>query len=107
MHRAGVVCALLLVGAAPVPQGRLKSVEVKDGLSLTVSLDNKVFAPADEIFVRFRLKNETDQDLYVGDGFLAPGYHEAGPGRHFEVHVTAETKSPLYFWSGTATEGRT
>jgi hypothetical protein len=57
--------------------------------------------------LQFALKNETDKVLFVGDGFLAPGYHEAGPGRHFEVHVKAGGKELLYFWTGTATEGRT
>jgi hypothetical protein len=79
----------------------------KDGLSLTVSLDKDTFGPADEIVVTFKLKNETEKDLFLGDGYLAPDYHEAGPGRHFEVHVTTEKKVPLRFWSGTGTEGTT
>src|SRR5262249_44011621 len=76
-----------------------------DGLSLSVSLDKKVYRPADEVKLSFKLKNETDKDMFIGDGFLAPNYHEAGPGRHFEVHITAEKQTPLYFWSGMATEG--
>src|SRR5262249_45305378 len=67
----------------------------------------KSFTPNDEIKVSFKLRNETDRDLFVGDGYLGPGYQETGPGRHFELHVTAEKKSPLYFWSGTMTEGHT
>src|SRR5262249_36765803 len=43
--------------------------------------------------------------LFVGDGYLSPGYHESGPGRHFEVHVKSGGKDALYFWSGMATEG--
>ena len=78
----------------------------KDGLSLTVTLDKKSYGPADEIVLRFALKNESDKVLFVGDGHLAPDYHEAGPGRHFEVHVESGGKDALYFWSGLATEGR-
>jgi hypothetical protein len=79
----------------------------KDGLAMTVTLDKKSFGPADEVVLHFVLKNETDKVLFIGDGYLAPKYHEAGPQRHFEVHVKAGGKDPLYFWSGEATEGRT
>ena len=77
-----------------------------DGLSLSVSLDKKVYRPADEEKLSFKLTNETDKDMFIGDGFLAPNYHEAGPSRHFEVHIIAEKKTPLYFWSEMATEGK-
>jgi hypothetical protein len=97
---------LLAAALAPAPPDKPGYAQ-KDGLSLTVSLDKKAFGPAEEIVLRFALKNETDKVLFVGDGYLAPGYHEAGPGRHFEVHVKADRKEPLYFWTGTATEGRT
>jgi hypothetical protein len=79
----------------------------KGGLSLTVTLAKRSFGPADDVLLAFTLKNESDKVLYVGDGHLAPRYHEAGPGRHFEVHVTAPGKRPLHFWSGTLTEGGT
>ncbi len=45
--------------------------------------------------------------MFIGDGYLAPDYHEAGLGRHFEAHVTAKGKNPLYFWSYPLTEGDT
>jgi hypothetical protein len=77
----------------------------KGGLSLTVALDKKTYEPADEIALRFALKNEGDKDVFIGDRFLAPDYQEAGPGRHFEVHVKAGGKNALYFWSGMMTEG--
>jgi hypothetical protein len=77
----------------------------KDGLSLTVCLDKKIYKPTDEVNLSFKLKNEGDRDIFIGDGFLAPGYHEAGPGRHFEVHISAEDRKALNFWSGLATEG--
>src|SRR4051794_12940711 len=70
------------------------------GLSLTVTLGKRLFGPADDVEVAFTLKNESDKVLFVGDGHFAPRYHEAGPGRHFEVHVTAPGKRPLHFWSG-------
>jgi hypothetical protein len=79
----------------------------KDGLSLRVTLDKKVYGPDDEIVLRFALKNESSKLLFVGDGYLAPGYQEAGPGRHFEVHVKSGGKDALHFWSGTGTECHT
>jgi hypothetical protein len=98
----------LIAAAAPAPDVKPKAgYAKKDGLSLTVTLDKKSYGPADEILLRFALKNESDKPLFVGDGYLAPDYHEAGPGRHFEVHVKAGGKDPLYFWSGLATEGET
>jgi len=78
---------------------------VKDGLSLTISLDKKKYKPDEKITLHFELKNVYEKAMWVGDGFLAPEYHEAGPGRHFEVHVTADEGHQLYFWSGAETEG--
>jgi hypothetical protein len=99
----GVLLAISLAPAPPDKPGYAQ----KDGLSLTVRLDKKSHGLADEVVLRFVLKNETDKVLFVADGSLAPGYHEAGPGRHFEVHVKAGGKESLYFWTGMATEGRT
>jgi hypothetical protein len=98
----------LMAVSAPLPVEKSKAgYAKKDGLSLTVTLDKKAYGPADEIVLQFVLKNESDKIRFVGDGFMAPNYHEAGPGRHFEVHVKSGGKDALYFWSGTATEGRT
>jgi hypothetical protein len=97
----------LVASAAPVPDRLKPGTAKKDGLALTVTLNKQAFAPDDEIVLSFQLKNETDKVLFVADGYLGPKYHEAGPGRHFEVHVTANETAPLYFWSGMATEGRT
>jgi len=98
----------LIAAAAPAPDVKPKpGYAKKDGLSLTVTLNKKSYGPADEIVLHFALKNESGKALFVGDGFMAPEYHEAGPGRHFEVHVKAGGKDPLYFWSGMATEGDT
>jgi hypothetical protein len=94
----------LLAAPAPLPKAGCAR---KDGLSLTVTLDRKSHGPADEVVLRFILKNESDRILFVGDGYLAPNYHEAGPGRHFEVHVKSDGRDALYFWSGMATEGTT
>jgi hypothetical protein len=103
-----MVGVAVLAAVAPAPDEKPKpGYAKKDGLSLTVTLDKKSFGRADEIVLRFALKNETDKPLFVGDGHLAPDYHEAGPGRHFEVHVKSGGKDALYFWSGMATEGRT
>jgi hypothetical protein len=97
-----------MTASAPLPVEKPKpGYAKKDGLSLTVAPDKKTYGPADEVILRFVLKNETDKVVFVGDGYLAPGYHEAGPGRHFEVHVKAGGKDPLYFWSGLLTEGHT
>ncbi len=78
----------------------------KDGLSLTVCMDKKVYRRTDEVNLSFKLKNEADRDMFIGDGFLAPGCHEAGPKRHFEVHISAEDRKALNCWSGVASEGR-
>jgi hypothetical protein len=102
-----VVGVALMVVSAPAPDDKPKAgYAKKDGLSLTVTLDKKCYGPADEIVLQFALKNESDKVLFVGDGHLAPDYHEAGPGRHFEVHVKAGGKDALSFWSGLATEGK-
>src|SRR5262249_26337074 len=109
MPRALLTVGLCLLTASAGPGGtKMKpGYAKKDGLSLTVTLDKKVYGPDDEITLRFALKNETDKVLFLGDGYLAPKYHEAGPGRHFEVHVKVAGDEPLYFWSGMMTEGRT
>jgi hypothetical protein len=110
MSKAFFVAAFVVAGvtltaaSAPAPEPK-PGYAKKDGLSLTVTLDKKTYGPADEIVLRFALKNESDRPLFIGDGHLAPDYHEAGPGRHFEVHVKSGGKDALYFWSGTATEG--
>jgi hypothetical protein len=79
----------------------------KSPLSLSVTLNKKQYQPSDRIVLSFQLKNESDQALFVGDGWLGPKYTETGPERHFELHVTADGKAPLYFWSGMMTEGVT
>jgi hypothetical protein len=101
---------LLLLGeavAAPAPDRPRVGTARKDGLSLTLRLDKQLYRAADEVTLTFTLKNESGKVLFVGDGYLAPRYHEAGPDRHFEVHVTADGKRPLYFWSGLLTECET
>jgi hypothetical protein len=89
------------LGPAQVQAGAVQ----KDGLSLSIRMEREVYAPADEIALFFRLKNETDRDIFIGDGILAPAYHEAGPARHFEVLVIPAGDVPLAFASGQATEG--
>ena len=79
----------------------------KDGLSLTVSLDKKSFRPGEDITLSFKLKNESDKDLYIGDGYLGPSYQEVGYKRHFELHLTDENKAQLQLWSDEGTEGNT
>ena len=79
--------------------------DTKRGLSLTVAVDKKVYSAFDEVKLFFTLKNESKRDMFIGDGYLAPSQHEAGPGRHFEVYVAPKRKNPLYFWGGTLTEG--
>jgi hypothetical protein len=102
-----LIGAALLAVSAPLPEKLRAGYAKKDGLSVTLTLDRKSFGPADEIVLHFALKNETDKVLFVGDGYLAPNYHEAGPGRHFELHVKSGGKDALYFWSAMATEGHT
>jgi hypothetical protein len=101
-----IVGVALMAASAPAPDEKPKpGYAKKDGLSVTVTLDKKSYGPADEIVLQFALKNESDKLLFVGDGHLAPDYHEAGPGRHFEVYVKSGGKDALSFWSGLATAG--
>jgi hypothetical protein len=78
-----------------------------DGLSLSVRLAKERFRPGEEITLAFAIKNESDKDLFIGDGFLGPEYQEVGYWRHFELHLTDEHKTELQFWSDCLTEGRT
>lgn len=89
---------------ATVPPADLPA--TKDGLSLAVRTSKKVFAADEPVDMFFTLKNESGKDLFIGDGFLAPKYHEAGPSRHFEVLATVKPRTHLRFWSGQLTEGR-
>jgi hypothetical protein len=79
----------------------------KDGLSLTVSLDKKTYRPGEDITLFIKIKNESDKDLYIGDGYLGPEYQEVGYKRHFELHLTDENNAQLHFWSNQGTEGNT
>src|SRR5260370_31420928 len=91
-----IVGVALMAASAPAPDEKPKAgYAKKDGLSLTVTLDKKSYGPADEIVLQFALKNESDKLLFVGDGHLAPDYHEARPCRHFEVHVKSGGKDAL------------
>jgi hypothetical protein len=109
LRRAAVAApALFLCSCAPLadespPAGQGK----KDGLSLTASLEKKVFRPGEDITLSFKLKNESDKAMYVGDGHLAPDYHEVGNQWHFELHLTDENNAQLRFGSDTLTEGET
>src|SRR5688572_27428691 len=87
------------LSADEVPPGQGK----KDGLSLTARLEKKVYRPGEDITLSFTLKNESDKELYIGDGFLAPTYHEVGNKRHFELHLIDENKARLRFWSDIST----
>lgn len=86
-------------------QGEKTGYDIKRGLSLTAMMNQDSFSPEDEVKISFSLKNHNEGAMYVSDGFLAPDYHEAGPGRHFEVYAFAGSRNPLMFWSGKATEG--
>jgi hypothetical protein len=79
----------------------------KDGLSITVSLEKKSYRPGEDITLVFKLKNESDHEMYIGDGNLGPQYQEVGHKRHFELHLTDENNAPLQFWSDLVTEGDT
>src|SRR3954467_14668316 len=66
MSKAFLVAAFTITGvaltaaSAPVPEPK-PGYARKDGLSLTVTLDKKAYGPADEIVLRFALKNESDK----------------------------------------------
>src|SRR5436853_631744 len=113
MDRRDVLTALAAgalaapAGAAPTPKdaGDARVAWVRDCYAVT--LDRKAYTVRDDLTLQFTLKNESGRVMYVSDGWLAPKHHEAGPGRHFEVHVKAGGTAPLYFWSGVLTEGET
>jgi len=103
---------LLAVGPPPIPSavsvgddkpppGSAK----KDGLSLTARLDKKTYKRGEDITLSFTLENESDKEMYVGDGWLAPTQHEVGSRRHFDVHLVDENQAILQFWSRALTEG--
>jgi len=100
MHRILPLLVLLAVPVHAEDGPAALGLAKQAGLTLTATLDKEKYGPADDVRLLFALKNETGKDLFVGDGFLAPATHEAGPGRHFEVHVVAGGTDPLYFWSG-------
>ena len=79
----------------------------KDGLSLSSSLEKKSYRPGEDITLSFKLKNESEKVMYIGDGYLGPQYQEVGHNRHFELHLTDENNAPLQFWSDQLTEGTT
>jgi hypothetical protein len=106
MPRAPFLYALtLLMAASPLDDEPGTGRACKDELSLTARFDKAVFRPSDPIELRFTLRNESDAPIYIADGFLSPDYHEAGPGRHFELEVTAGDDRHLKFWSGMSSEG--
>src|SRR5688572_27944065 len=106
LRSSALALGSIVWAAAAHAQDRPRSKPVsKDGLSLTVSLDKSEYRSGEPVTISFVLKNDGDGAIFIGDGYLAPDYHEAGPGRHFEVHMTADGNKPLYFWSGTMTEG--
>lgn len=79
----------------------------KDGLSLSVHFAKKSYHTREPIEVAFQLKNESAKEMYIGDGYMGPKYHETGTARHFELHAKADDKIALRFWSSTLTEGDT
>src|SRR5262245_10948349 len=76
----------------------------KDGLSLSVRFAKKSFHTREPIELAFQLKNESDKEMFIGDGWMGPSYQETGNLRHFELHVKADDKTALRFWSSTLTE---
>ena len=93
----------MIFGDDKPPAGSAK----KEGLSLAISLDKKSYRQGEDIRLSFTLKNELDQDLYIGDSWYGPNYQEVGPERHFELHVKDDQNAALYFWSDLLSEGGT
>jgi hypothetical protein len=103
-----VLLGSAILGSGAMGQDKVTSKAVeKEGLSLTISLDKAAYRLGEEIKLSFELKNVSNRDMFIGDGFLAPDYHEAGPARHFEILITADDRKELRFWSGASTEGGT
>lgn len=89
---------ITLALAPPVP-------EEKPVLSLTVSLDKKSYRPGDAVKLTFELKNVSDGDVWIGEGWLAPETNEIGPRRHFELDVRDEDETRFRYWGEAMTEG--
>jgi len=93
------LCVALCV-AAPVS-------EKKPVLALTVALDKKTYKPGDDVKLTFELKNVSREEVWIGEGWLAPETNEIGPGRHFELSVRDEDETRFRYWGPVATEGHT
>jgi hypothetical protein len=109
MFQTNSIAALVLAWSAAIASAQppMPKAVQKDGLSLTVSFPKKRFHTREPIVLAFALKNETGKEMYIGDGYLAPRYHETGHARHFELRVQADGKTAVRFWSGELTEGHT
>lgn len=111
MCQGGIPVALFLLFLVDAPGAggnhHMADEVQQSGLSFIVSLNKKEYLPTDAIVLSFSLKNESGKEMFLSDGYLAPDYNEAGPGRHFELEVVPDGKPLLYFWSGKLTEGRT
>jgi hypothetical protein len=99
--------ALLPLPAAPsdqpAPSGKAEKVPA---LALTVRLDRESYKAGDRVELRFDLRNAGPDVLWIGDGWLAPVYHEVGPGRHWELNAADTDGVRLRYWSSMLTEGR-
>ncbi len=84
--------------AAPVP-------EKKPVLTLTIALDKKAYRPGEDVKLTFELKNVGRDDLWIGEGFLAPETNEIGPGRHFDLVARDEDETRFRYWGPVLTEG--
>jgi hypothetical protein len=107
MTRLRTTTALVLglcVGPAQAADGPATRAE-KAPLRLTIRLDRDAYKAGDRVALRFELRNESQAPLYVGDGFLAPGAHEVGPHRHFELSASDADGARLRFWSAALSEG--
>jgi hypothetical protein len=105
MRTAVVVALLSAAAAAPAPE--VKPLIGRPKLRLTIHLGKETYKAGDAVKLVFDLSNDGDATAYIGDGFLAPDYHEVGPLRHFELSATVADGPRLRFWSGQQTEGTT
>jgi hypothetical protein len=94
-----ILCAGLCLASPPA--------EDKPALALTIKLDKQAYRPGDEVALTFELKNVSDKNLWIGEGWLAPDTNEIGPGRHFELDVRDEDETRFRYWGPVLTEGPT
>src|SRR5262249_6598699 len=94
-----LLCLAALTGAADDQPAK------KEPLELTIKFDKATYKPGDKVSMMLGLKNVSDEELWIGEGWLAPESNEIGPARHFELEIRNEDETRFHFWGPVLTEG--